>query len=201
MVRSVVVILASFALLFNGCREEDRRTNQAEVERQPQPAPQQKVEQKHEWADAGKAVRQGDLSVQLESVTVGKVKFQEPLREDGESDEDLLQVTVRLDNVGETRKIEYRSWAGRLDFFGRARVSDEFGNEYDRESFGLTASVPGQIIAESIYPGRSVTDVLIFERPVEKARMLRLELPASAFGGTGTLRFKIPLDEKSSWKP
>jgi hypothetical protein len=34
--------------------------------------------------------------------------------------------------------------------------------------------------------------VVVFEGPVARAEYLRPELPASAFGGTGKLRFQIP---------
>ena len=50
----------------------------------------------------------------------------------------------------------------------------------------------GQLIRESIYPGKEVTDVLIFEQPVDKASELKLELPAANFGGEGFIRIKIP---------
>jgi hypothetical protein len=48
--------------------------------------------------------------------------------------------------------------------------------------------------AASIWPGKSVEDVVVFEEPVVRAEYLRLELPASAFGGTGKLRFQIPTE-------
>jgi hypothetical protein len=48
------------------------------------------------------------------------------------------------------------------------------------------------VSSTSIRPGKSVEDVIVFEESVARAEYLRLELPASAFGGTGKLRFQIP---------
>jgi hypothetical protein len=45
---------------------------------------------------------------------------------------------------------------------------------------------------ETIGPGGSFTETLVFERPSENAIYLKLELPAAAFGGTGPLNFEIP---------
>ena len=39
---------------------------------------------------------------------------------------------------------------------------------------------------------RAEGDVLVFEEPLANADSLRLELPASAFGGTEAVRFEIP---------
>ena len=41
-------------------------------------------------------------------------------------------------------------------------------------------------------PGESLDDVLVFERPTDSAKFIHLELPASNFGGSGTIRFEIP---------
>ncbi len=45
----------------------------------------------------------------------------------------------------------------------------------------------------SLDPGEVIRDVLLFETPAERAEHLRLELPASAFGEQGSLRFEIPM--------
>ena len=58
----------------------------------------------------------------------------------------------------------------------------------------LLAPIIGQVQSESVYPGKSIDDLLVFELPVEKAKYLRLELPASAFHGEGKLRIQIPAD-------
>ncbi len=79
--------------------------------------------------------------------------------------------------------------------FGRdyATLSDNFDNTYKRIGFGGNDPV-GRAGADSIYPGESASDVLIFERPLGAIEYLDLEMPASNFGGTGMLRLRIASD-------
>ena len=102
---------------------------------------------------------------------------------------------MKIENRGDSKKVQYRGWAGDdFDFGGTSgTVHDDLDNSYKRIGFGFASKVVGQIDSESIYPGKSVTDVLVFEEPVAKAKFLKLELPAGAFGGTGRLRIKIPM--------
>ena len=86
------------------------------------------------------------------------------------------------------------------DFSGedRASIKDDAGNEYKRCQFGIGTRVVGQVHgSESIYPNKTVADLVIFEPPIDACKYLILELPASAFGGEGTLRFNIP---RSMWE-
>ena len=73
-------------------------------------------------------------------------------------------------------------------------LTDNLGNSYRPVSFGFSAIPEKQTVSESIYPGKSVTDHLVFELPVNAAESLTLSMPASRAGGTkGTIRFKIPV--------
>ncbi len=64
---------------------------------------------------------------------------------------------------------------------------------FPNETYFSAMSKPeGRVDRESIYPGKAITDVLIFELPVENAEHLDLELPAENFGGTGMVRLRIP---------
>jgi len=150
-----------------------------------------------EWASAKSAVRQGDVELRITRVLVGKV----PLRagfEDREttSQDELLAIHVELTNRSQSKKLEYRSWLGRDVSFTRdyATLKDNFGNSYKRISFGFGTDVIGHTESESIYPGKQLADVLIFEMPVDTAEHLDLELPAKNFGGEGMLRLRIPAD-------
>jgi hypothetical protein len=71
-------------------------------------------------------------------------------------------------------------------------LTDNFGNGYKQVNFGLGSRVDGQVHSESIYPGKAISDLLVFEKPLDTAQYLLLELPAKNFGGQGRLRFKIP---------
>jgi len=150
-----------------------------------------------EWASAKNAVRQGDIELRVMRVLTGKV----PLRSgfgDGESssEDDLLAIHLEIINRSQNKKIEYRSWLGRDIAFSRdyATLQDNFGNTYKRISFGFGTKIVGHTESESIYPGKSLGDVLVFELPIDTAEYLRLELPAKNFGGEGMLRLQIPAD-------
>jgi hypothetical protein len=69
--------------------------------------------------------------------------------------------------------------------------SSDIGNHYKAVGFGFGSDIVGQIKSESIYPGQSVDDLLIFEVQVGAAKYLKLELPASNVGETGTIRLRI----------
>jgi hypothetical protein len=148
-----------------------------------------------EWADASKgAVRQGDLQLQVTQVTIGQVPL-ETITGNSRSKDNLLMVKLELLNTNPNKKVEYHSWSGKDISFDRdfATLRDNFDNSYKRISFGLGSHPVGAVErSESIYPNKSVTDVLVFELPLETIEYLRLELPAKNFGGTGMLRLQIP---------
>ena len=111
------------------------------------------------------------------------------------SKDNLLTIVMQITNVSQTKKVDYRTWGAkslsmRRDF---AKVRDEYDNFYKRLDFGFGNKPTGRTEQASIRPGESMTDVLIFERPVDAARFLHLELPGANFGGEGMIRFEIPL--------
>jgi len=145
-----------------------------------------------EWASAETSVRQGDMEIEVSSVVVGRVDVQ-TLGSSAKSKEVLLTVTVKLTNLSESKKVDYSTWGETSFSFGDNSVSmkDNFGNSYKTVNFGISEP-EGRISSDSIYPEKSLTDVLIFEVPVEKATHLELALPAKNFHGTGMIRFRIP---------
>lgn len=156
-----------------------------------------------EWAPHDQPVRQGDIQVQILGASVGKVSVDDALSfsdEPSYSAEDLLAITLSISNLSETKKITYRTWAGADFSFDRdyATLRDEHENTYARSAFGSTAEPVGRTRHESIRPGESVTDVLVFERPIDAAEALRLELPAENFGGEGMLRIELPVSAVES---
>lgn len=154
------------------------------------PAPQAKPE----WAAAETPVRQGDVQVRVKGVRVGKVPLKDRIGDGhGESKETLLTIDLEVTNLSETKKLDYRTWGARSTSFGsRTALTDNFDNRYKVVDFGFGNDVVGAIRSESVYPGKSVQDVLVFEEPIAKVEHLNLELPASQFGGEGMLRIRIP---------
>jgi hypothetical protein len=151
-----------------------------------------------EWGnyEADKYFVQGIMAVKIQSLTIGKTPLVSAIGRDreGVSTDDLLMISIVVMNQSEGKKVDYQSWAGeRLGFTSDfAKLTDNFDNTYKRVTFGGMNKPKGQLERESIYPGKEVSDVLVFEVPVEKASELKLELPAKNFGGDGYLRIKIP---------
>ncbi len=146
-----------------------------------------------EWADAAKPVQQGDIRVSVTGVSVNRVPLL-ALGSEKTSSDQLIMIRLRIENVGTTRKVEYKSWSGGASILpdAVAALTDNLDNTYKRINFGFGTQVVGQITSESVYPEKAIDDVLVFEPPISAAEFLKLELPAAAFGGTGQLRLKIP---------
>lgn len=149
-----------------------------------------------QWASARDAVQQGQVRVKVTSV---KVDFAEvkTFGDPSKSEDKLLLIGLHLDNLSDAKKLDFRGFAGeQFDFSGESKpnLEDNLGNVYKRINFGATARIVGQAQSESVYPGKSIDDLLVFEVPVDKAKSLRLELPAAAFGGEGKLRIEIPAE-------
>jgi hypothetical protein len=145
-----------------------------------------------EWVDAAKHFAQrGDLRVRLLRVTLGPVAFARAPQ--GPTPDELLQISFRVYNAGATGRLEYRGWgqpaASPLE---GAVLQDDRGRQVRSYSFGPGVEVAGQLRSASIVPLGKVEDVLVFEPPDGRVEFLRLELPASAGGAAGTLRFEIP---------
>ncbi|MCA9042352.1 MAG: DUF4190 domain-containing protein, partial [Planctomycetaceae bacterium] len=139
------------------------------------------------WENASE-IYDGDLvSVEIIDAIIGKVELSN-LGDDSASQDNLLQFTVEVMNKQEAKKMNFSGWKGEA-FSGRnaATLEDEHGNTYKRINFGFGTKIKGQVENDSIYPQKSVTDVLVFEVPVDAAKELRLKLPASAYGEEGLI--------------
>ncbi|MFO0846366.1 MAG: hypothetical protein U0797_29020 [Gemmataceae bacterium] len=160
------------------------------------------------YADATKgAIPFGEFEVLVLEVRYDKVPITDLLGEETLSEQPMLMVQVGIRNKSPARKLEYAGWApgggvapGGLAGGGGAipanpnpaTLKDDLGNVYRPAQFGLTNSVKSQKFRESIYPGKNLADVLVFEPPVPKATSLLLELPLKALGGSDSARFRIP---------
>ena len=105
---------------------------------------------------------------------------------------DLFHVRMRISNLSKTQKIDFTTWRSRgFGFSSRqATLSDNFGNYFKAITFDPT---PTYLQDENtIYPGQDISDILVFQQPVSNLKWFHLELPASNFGQSGTIRFEIP---------
>lgn len=139
---------------------------------------------------AGTPIAVGDISVEVTSVRVGKVPMQDRGRPAGESSEDRLMVTVLVKNTSESSKIDYSSW----NYDSKGGVKDNFQNVYASAESPMfaTRKPAGNVIKQTLYPGESVSDVLVFERPVDGVEFLDVQLSAVHVGGRGVLKIRCP---------
>ena len=147
-----------------------------------------------QWTKATSALRQGDIQIQVKSARVGSVALKDMFGDAKKSQDELLTLTIMISNLSAGKKIDFSTWRGQSFSFGQdfASLSDDNENVYKRINFGLSSVPVGGVDRESIYPGKSIADVLVFETPVAAAKWLHLELPAKNFDGEGMIRFEIP---------
>jgi hypothetical protein len=171
------------------------------------------------WIPASEAaIYNGELEVRIVSAKVGRFSVPDLLG-NRQRRMRLFGVTVRLHNRSDQRKYDYLSWTGPgIDLNDavhsqnpmatlrkltqgaqsemRPQLADNFGNRYEQHIGASTDYLlgGGGPETESIRPGESIEDTILFEEPVAKADQLRLQLPARYFGGEGVIRFEIPAE-------
>lgn len=144
------------------------------------------------WLDASKdSAKAGAVNVRVVSVQIGKPRLKSATGQSKLPKEDLLIVTLELTNTDPAKKVVHSGWAGRAAAAHEVSLVDNHGNPYKSKSF-TGAMIDGQQSDTSLYADEPVLDVLVFERPVDAAKHLRLTLPASAVDHEGMLRFEIP---------
>jgi hypothetical protein len=150
---------------------------------------------KSQAAAGVRTIRFGDIVVTATKVAVGPVRVKTGMGDARDTDNSYFVVYLTIANNSDGRKVTYRSWSGADFAFGRdyASLSDELGNTYKRVTFGIVSDVVGATKTASIYPGKQITDVLVFEPPIDKATKLTLELPGNNVGDSETVKIEIPL--------
>ncbi|MBC8424704.1 DUF4339 domain-containing protein [bacterium] len=167
----------------------------AEFFGEPEPESPVEAPPADEWIDASVAsADQGDVTVRVTSVQIGRPRLVN--RQSGRAAHprnDYLSVALDLRNKSQTTKLDYTSWSRQTT---GVKLFDNNQNQYTMKSFAARGmDVDGQVQGGrgTLDPEKAIADVLLFERPAADARFLRLELPRSAFGKEGSLRFEIPI--------
>jgi hypothetical protein len=147
-----------------------------------------------DWVDASKdAALHGDVQVRVTSVTVGPVDLDLENGDVGKSITDNLIIRLIIRNTSpEGKDIDYKGWTAKAKLDRDAATLRDIG-VFTYPPAILIRPVKGQIRStHSIKPGESLEDVLVYHAPRENPKDLRLELPATAYGGIGTIKFRIP---------
>ena len=141
-----------------------------------------------EWIDAGKAAyRQGDVYVKVMEVKIDQAPLEPPLK-DKAAMRSLL-ISLKVANIGQLRTIPY---AGQGSGKHPASLKDSQGKMLTVKNFPADCKLLGQTKQAVLRANKQVEDLLVFEIPSAEVRHLDLELPAAAWGGTGTCKLRIP---------
>ncbi len=143
-----------------------------------------------EFHNASKPLQLGNVQLEITSVRIGKVPlYRTIMQQDTESVDDLLTVWLKITNTSTNKKIDYQGWmsdfASLMDI--DAELTDDNDNRYRGVSFNATTTVKDAKTNESIYPGKSITDAVVFELPIDGAKYLDLKLSAKGCKEDGEL--------------
>lgn len=142
-------------------------------------------------------VTRGPVRITAISATIRHVLVWDKFNEKNTRSKDkLLGIVVGIQNLSETRDVRYRTWgADASKIFGSsASLEDNFGKKCTPIHFARTEVIVGRTDSEFISPGKAITDVLVFEVPSAKAKILTLSLPLKNVGVGGTVRLRIPVE-------
>jgi hypothetical protein len=108
-------------------------------------------------------------------------------------DEPRLHLAIEVRNRTKSRKLDYGENVAHWP-----ALKDELGNGYTVIPLGLflydkDVSLGGESLSgsASIYPGKAHRTVLVFEKPVEAAKELRLTMPGAGVELDEAARLKI----------
>lgn len=169
------------------------------------------------WVTVPDAAQLGHVEVRVLSAKVANVPLTKnnlfpDTTGEGQSQEPALIVTLQVTNTTQTRKFDYKGFKGRkvpflswaegdfpFDKDNLVTLEDNLGNSYKQityhRPFGISHRPVGGVKHESLYPGKALTDVLIFQRPVANAESLELQLSAWHVGAEGVFGFRIPVKD------
>jgi hypothetical protein len=109
------------------------------------------------------------------------------------TEERYLVAVVTVKNFSATKKIDFTGWGSNM-FRAMAWVADDLGNNYKMISFGTGKVAAGQDEV-AIYPQQHVTDILVFEMPVNAARKFTLNLRGENVGWHKDIEIPFTLDD------
>jgi hypothetical protein len=179
----------------------------------PEPAPPPEPV----WTDAGQSIERGPIRASITAAAVEQVRLESanPLSMQREKAAPYLHVQVRLENISADKIVNVPGWmgaggnSGALGMVGQAlgdspigkqlagataaaTLVDDKGNGYPQiEAIRLPSAHAELGASPSLRPGESSEKHLLFDRPIDTAQFLRIELAPTGFGGTEPLRFQI----------
>jgi hypothetical protein len=135
-----------------------------------------------EWADAATtALRQRDVHIRIVSAKVDAPPLKRSAA--GADTSQALVILVQIANSARTAPAGYQ---GLLKGATPPALTDERGKSYPLRRY------PPDALDSTITSNKPVQEWLVFEPVAADVESVKLELPASAWGGSGMCRFHIP---------
>lgn len=138
----------------------------------------------------------GTFSVSVSKVEVAPMTVQDAAsKKMFDSKCEYLHVYLTIRNKSKGEKIDYIGWGnptGELKGRPEARLIDNVGNRVEQIPGQQTFTIAGQLSTKPLYPGTTLSDVLIFKRPAEDAESVKLRLSGKAVGAPGDFELEIP---------
>lgn len=136
----------------------------------------------------GPPIEEEGIAVRVSSPVAGPVPC-ESLGRPVQSDPHLA-FSLEISNKTDGKKGSYKTWAGSpLGLGSKATLRDNLGNYYRQIDFGFGSKIIGRVEDASIYPGKSIEDVIVFETPIDKAASFDLELPGENVGWSRPIKY------------
>jgi hypothetical protein len=148
-----------------------------------------------QWIDAStSAAQEGDVCVCVVSAGVERLNLSSAGKTTAAASDSLV-IHLQVVLIGTRQKEDFAGWSN--SNFGGAlhmpTLADSANNSYRLQRFSRDTEIVDHARPKSLYPKLYADDYLYFELPRPNFfEFLRLELPESAFGGAGKIRFQIP---------
>ena len=139
----------------------------------------------------GKPAEAGNLSVVLTGATVEFPPVRDLFNRVSQGTTKQLVLRMKVTNKDERRIIRFKDNSYRSPIW----MVDDAGNSIRGIGYGAGSSIEGGIREDDdINPGKTVTHACVFKLQPPKTEHLILVIDATAFGQSGKLQFKIPME-------
>ncbi|MEQ8852905.1 DUF5067 domain-containing protein [Gimesia sp.] len=162
------------ALVVNDKNQKQQQALPAPMDQPKKPA--------DKWAGKGLTATVGDVTVEILGTDINQIQFKDIAdRQTGTSEEEFLLVKLKITNNSEVKKYSYSPWES-ARYGNDPLLTDEHGNSYVAKS-PTFQKIVGSVRYKELYPGESVEDLYVFERPVGKASKFKMNLYSRDFTG------------------
>lgn len=134
----------------------------------------------------------GQTAIEVKHAQIGRV----PMTGSDQEDEPAFAIGIVITNKDQSNKVKYLSWRGPSFNRSPAVLRDDRANLIRRLPPTVSRHPVGAVeVSETLTPGDSISDVLLFEMPIGDADYYLLELPGEHVGARGeSIVVRIPAE-------